>query len=116
MLEIVFGEKHRLGFGNSVKASLLSLVQPNAILDACPPLDICFRVGRKVVVGSARKPAELVEGKWKTMTDCFAETNGIVISSERLTDQIGGWTEVAPNRVVTVDVDLNVDVRLVTEF
>ncbi|MCW5958186.1 MAG: hypothetical protein KIT61_16505 [Pyrinomonadaceae bacterium] len=50
------------------------------------------------------------------MTDCFAETNGIVISSERLTDQIGGWTEVAPNRVVTVDVDLNVDVRLVTEF
>ena len=55
-------------------------------------------------------------GEWETMTDCFAETNGIVISSERLTDQIGAWTKVEPNRVVTVDHDLKMDVRLVTEF
>lgn len=65
---------------------------------------------------SKRGKCDSFHGEWETMTDCFAETNGIVISSERLTDQIGGWTEVAPNRVVTVDADLNVDVRLVTEF
>jgi predicted glutamine amidotransferase len=65
---------------------------------------------------SKRGKCESFHGEWETMTDCFAETNGIVVSSERLTDQSGGWTEVAPNRVVTVDPDLNVDVRLVTDF
>jgi predicted glutamine amidotransferase len=65
---------------------------------------------------SKRGKCKAFHGEWETMTNCFAETNGIVISSERLTDQIGGWTQVAPNRVVTVDGELNVDVRLVTEF
>lgn len=65
---------------------------------------------------SKRGKCDTFHGGWETMTDCFAETNGIVISSERLTDQIGGWTRVAPNHVVTVDHELNVDVHLVTEY
>lgn len=65
---------------------------------------------------SKRGKCDAFHGEWETMTDCFAETNGIVVSSERLTDQIGGWTRVEPNRVVLIDNKLNVDVRAVTDF
>ena len=65
---------------------------------------------------SKRGKCQSFHGEWETMTDCFAETNGVVVSSERLTDQSGSWTQIAPNRVVSVDGDLNVDVRLVTDF
>jgi glutamine amidotransferase len=42
--------------------------------------------------------------------------NGVIVASERLTDQGGEWTRVAPNHVVLIDGGLNVDVRLVTDF
>lgn len=65
---------------------------------------------------SKRGECHSFHGEWETMTDCFAGTSGIVVSSERLTDQVGGWTRVSPNHVVTIDSELNVAVRLVTEF
>jgi predicted glutamine amidotransferase len=65
---------------------------------------------------SRRGECRSFHGEWKTMTDCFAETSGIVVSSERLTDPAGDWTRVAPNHVVMVDGKLNVEVRQVTDF
>jgi predicted glutamine amidotransferase len=65
---------------------------------------------------SKRGKCQSFHGGWETMTDCFAETCGIVISSERLTDQGEGWTRVAPNHVVTIDGELKVDVTVVTDF
>ena len=50
------------------------------------------------------------------LSDCCREEGGIIISSERLTEENGVWTRVAPNHVVTVDGKLNVKVRLVTDF
>ena len=41
---------------------------------------------------SKRGKCQSFHGEWETMTDCFAETSGVVVSSERLTDQIEGWT------------------------
>lgn len=41
---------------------------------------------------------------------------GIIIASERLTDDQESWTRVAPNHVVMIDSDLNTTVRLMTGF
>lgn len=47
------------------------------------------------------------------MTDCDDRERGIIVASERLTDDREGWTRVAPNHVVIVDGELNVKVRLI---
>jgi glutamine amidotransferase len=55
-------------------------------------------------------------GEQEIVMDCGAEERGIVVSSERLTNENEVWTQVAPNHIVMVDGDLNVNVRLVTDF
>ena len=49
------------------------------------------------------------------IVDCCGEESGIIIASERLTNEIGDWTRVAPNHVVTIDSQLKVNVRLMPE-
>lgn len=46
------------------------------------------------------------------ITDCRDEEGGIIVASERLTDDRESWTRVAPNHVVMIDGKLNVKVRL----
>jgi glutamine amidotransferase len=65
---------------------------------------------------SKRGKCQNFHGEWETMTDCFAGTSGIVVSSERLTGPDEDWTRVSPNHVVTIDGELNVAVRQVTEY
>lgn len=49
------------------------------------------------------------------IVDCCGEESGIIIASERLTNESDEWTRVAPNHVVTIDSRLNVNVRLMPE-
>ena len=50
------------------------------------------------------------------ITDCCAEEeSGIIIASERLTDQSNDWTRVAPNHVAMIDPQLNANVRLMPD-
>jgi ergothioneine biosynthesis protein EgtC len=49
------------------------------------------------------------------IVDCCGEEGGIIVASERLTDQSGDWMRVAPNHVVTVDTQLNVNVHLMPD-
>lgn len=46
--------------------------------------------------------------------NCNPCEQGIIIASERLTEKKSEWWRVAPNHIVTVDSDLNVDVRLMS--
>lgn len=47
--------------------------------------------------------------------DCCGEQGGVIIASERLTNEKDDWTRVAPNHVVTINSQLNVNVRLMPE-
>ncbi len=47
--------------------------------------------------------------------DCCTEESGIVIASERLNENSGSWTRVAPNHVLLIDRELNTDLRLITK-
>lgn len=49
------------------------------------------------------------------IVDCCREESGIIIASERLTNESSDWIRVAPNHVVTIDSQLNVNVRLMPE-
>lgn len=46
------------------------------------------------------------------IVDCGEEEDGIIIASERLTDDRESWTRVAPNHVLIIDGKLNVRVHL----
>ncbi len=46
------------------------------------------------------------------IVDCPDEESGIIIASERLTDDRESWTRVAPNHVLIIDSKLNPTVRL----
>lgn len=50
------------------------------------------------------------------IVDSCAEDSGVMIASERLTDDHESWTRVAPNHVVMVDSDLSAKVRLMPSF
>lgn len=52
------------------------------------------------------------EGKSR-IVDSDDEPSGIIIASERLTDDPSGWTRVAPNHVVIIDNRLNITVGLI---
>jgi glutamine amidotransferase len=49
------------------------------------------------------------------IVDCCAEESGIIVASERLTDQSEDWTRVAPNHVAMIDSLLNVNIRLMPD-
>jgi len=65
---------------------------------------------------SKRRKNRCSHKRSEIITDCCLEVGGIVVSSERLISQCGTWMPVAPNHVVTIDGELNVKVRLVTDF
>lgn len=60
---------------------------------------------------SKRRKNDSGDGK-SEMADSDDVGRGIIIASERLTDDRESWTRVAPNHVVIVDGELNVKVRL----
>lgn len=49
------------------------------------------------------------------IVDCCAEESGVILASERLTEQSGDWTRVAPNHVLSIDAQLNIKVQLMPE-
>lgn len=55
------------------------------------------------------------DGKWG-IADCGDEEGGIIIASERLTDDRESWTRVAPNHILMIDSDLNANIRLMPGF
>lgn len=61
---------------------------------------------------SKRGKYRCCDGRAEIVTDCFAEESGIIVASERLTGRNEDWTRVAPNHVLTIDGELNVNVRL----
>lgn len=61
---------------------------------------------------SKRGKYQCCGGKTEIIDCCPDEESGIIVASERLTDQSGDWTRVAPNHVVMVDTQLNVSVHL----
>ncbi len=50
------------------------------------------------------------------IVDCCDDESGIIIASERLTDDRESWTRVAPNHVLMIDGELNANVRLMPGF
>jgi len=50
------------------------------------------------------------------IVDCCNEESGVMIASERLTDDHESWTRVAPNHIVMLDNELNTKVRLMPGF
>ena len=46
------------------------------------------------------------------IVDCCHEERGVMIASEKLTEDRESWTRVAPNHVVMIDSQLNTEVRL----
>lgn len=60
---------------------------------------------------SKRGKYQSIDGK-SGIVDCGKEEGGIIIASERLTDDRESWTRIAPNHVVIIDGELNVKVRL----
>ncbi len=50
------------------------------------------------------------------IVDCDNAESGMIIASEPLTDERENWTRVAPNHVVTIDSQLNPEVRLMPGF
>ena len=65
---------------------------------------------------SKREICKDCEGSRENKCRGCAKENGIIISSERLTDQGDAWTRVAPNHVVMIDHELKVNIGLVTDF
>lgn len=49
------------------------------------------------------------------IVDCCAEEVGIIIASERLTNEKDDWIRVAPNHVVTINRELTANVRLMPD-
>ena len=49
------------------------------------------------------------------IVDCSEDERGIIIASERLTEQREDWTRVAPNHVVMIDSQLDVKVHLMPD-
>ena len=64
---------------------------------------------------SKRGRYQLCDGKLE-IVECRDEESGIIIASERLTDDRENWTRVAPNHLVMIDRDLNTTVRLMPGF
>ena len=65
---------------------------------------------------SKRRKNQCHHRKPEIITDCCLEASGIIVSSERLLSQAGTWIPVAPNHVVMIDGELNLNIRLVTDF
>ena len=64
---------------------------------------------------SKRGKFQWCDGK-SGIVDCRDDECGIIIASERLTDDRESWTRVAPNHLVLIDRDLNTTVRLMPGF
>jgi glutamine amidotransferase len=64
---------------------------------------------------SKRGRYQCCDGEPKIIMDCCAEESGVIVASEHLTNQGGVWTRVAPNHVVMIDGELNVNVRLMPD-
>ena len=64
---------------------------------------------------SKRGKYQYSEGK-PGIVDCRDEESGIIVASERLTDDRESWTRVAPNHVVMIDSRLKTEVRLMPGF
>lgn len=64
---------------------------------------------------SKRGRFQCCEGK-SIVTDSDPAEGGIIIASERLTDDRESWTRVAPNHLVLIDSELSAQVRLMRRF
>lgn len=64
---------------------------------------------------SKRGRFQCTDGK-SIITDSDRDEGGIIIASERLTDDHESWTRVAPNHLILIDSGLNTQVRLMHRF
>lgn len=55
------------------------------------------------------------EGSFE-IVNCRDEESGIIMASEKLTDDRENWTRVAPNHLLIIDSDLNATIRLMPGF
>lgn len=64
---------------------------------------------------SKRGKCQCCDGK-PGIVDCCNEESGIIIASERLTDEREKWTRVAPNHIVMIDRELSPKVCLISNL
>lgn len=116
--------------GNTLAKTIQQLEQWRAEAGLSSPSYYNFAVtdGRNVaavryVTDAQLEPVSLyysARGKYQCcdgvaqIVNCHPCEQGIIIASERLTERKIDWMRVAPNHVITVDADLNVDISLIT--